>query len=117
MYARGLKQFYIDEISKLFDGRLVMPRTWIKRNGELHADCDLISTSAVSIIINSPHVLKFGSLILIQPNAWKIESSAPRVSIAARLFYLTYQEVLLSCGGLIPWASKYSQGTALILDC
>lgn len=47
MYARGMQQFYIDEVSKLSDGRYVLPHTWIIRDGQLCADCHLISPSEV----------------------------------------------------------------------
>ncbi len=40
MYSRGLRQFYIDELAQLKDGSYVVPRNWIVRNGELHADCN-----------------------------------------------------------------------------
>jgi hypothetical protein len=44
MYACGLRHFYIDEVCRLSDGQLVMPLAWIKRDGELCADCLLITT-------------------------------------------------------------------------
>ncbi|KAK0243536.1 hypothetical protein EDD85DRAFT_919320 [Armillaria nabsnona] len=40
MYSQGLCQFYIDELAQLKDGSYVVPRNWIIRNGELHADCN-----------------------------------------------------------------------------
>jgi hypothetical protein len=39
MFARGLRQFYIDEVAKLDSGKKVIPLAWIKRGGELCADC------------------------------------------------------------------------------
>ena len=50
MYARGLKHFYIDEVCRLSDGQLVISLTWIKRNGQLFADCIFI-TSEMEVII------------------------------------------------------------------
>ncbi|KIK02140.1 hypothetical protein K443DRAFT_122032 [Laccaria amethystina LaAM-08-1] len=45
MFSRGLWQFFIDEVSELDDGRLAIPRNWIMRNGELHADSnDVVMT-------------------------------------------------------------------------
>lgn len=39
MYARGLRQFYIEEVAELESGKKVIPLTWIKRGGVLCADC------------------------------------------------------------------------------
>jgi len=50
MYACGLKHFYIDEVCRLSDGQLVIPLTWIKRKGQLHADC-LFITSEMEVSI------------------------------------------------------------------
>ena len=45
MYACGFKHFYIDEVCRLNDGQLVIPVDWIKRNGELYADCLLVDSA------------------------------------------------------------------------
>ncbi|KAH6905394.1 hypothetical protein BKA70DRAFT_1387014 [Coprinopsis sp. MPI-PUGE-AT-0042] len=42
MYSNGRCQFYIDELAGLADGRLVIPKNWIVRRGELTADCDVV---------------------------------------------------------------------------
>jgi len=56
MYASGLKHFYIEEVSRLDNGQLVMPVAWIRRNGELCADCCLISVEEVIFnYIAQPH--------------------------------------------------------------
>jgi len=47
MYARGMKHFYINEISSLDDGQLVIPVAWIIRGGELCADCHLVIAEPV----------------------------------------------------------------------
>ncbi|KAJ7266016.1 hypothetical protein C8J57DRAFT_1436108 [Mycena rebaudengoi] len=39
MFARGLRQFYIDEVAELDSGKKVIPLAWIKRGGELCTDC------------------------------------------------------------------------------
>ncbi|KAJ7888627.1 hypothetical protein B0H14DRAFT_3081939 [Mycena olivaceomarginata] len=38
MYSRGQKRFWIEEVAQLVNGRFVIPRTWIIRNGELTTD-------------------------------------------------------------------------------
>jgi hypothetical protein len=48
MYAHGWQQFYIDEVAELYDGQIVLPITWIKRDGQLCADSYLITVTAVS---------------------------------------------------------------------
>ncbi|KAJ6623011.1 hypothetical protein B0H10DRAFT_1637815, partial [Mycena sp. CBHHK59/15] len=47
MYARGLRQFYIDEVATLESGALVIPVAWIKLEGVLCANCVDITTSPV----------------------------------------------------------------------
>ncbi|THU86067.1 hypothetical protein K435DRAFT_684434 [Dendrothele bispora CBS 962.96] len=42
MYSSNGKQFYVDEVAMLDDGRVAIPRIWIKRQGTLHADCNLV---------------------------------------------------------------------------
>jgi hypothetical protein len=49
MFARGLQHFYIDEVCQLGNGLFVMPLTWIKRGGEICADCRVISCTEVII--------------------------------------------------------------------
>jgi hypothetical protein len=52
MYARGLRQFYIDEVAELEDGSYVIPLAWIKRDGVLCADClDVLPATVCEIII------------------------------------------------------------------
>lgn len=36
--------YYVNELSRLHDGRLVIPRCWITRNGTLTADCWLVTS-------------------------------------------------------------------------
>ncbi|KAJ7192259.1 hypothetical protein GGX14DRAFT_537765 [Mycena pura] len=43
MHSRGNKRFWIEEIAQLFDGRFVIPHTWIVRNGELTADVSFVA--------------------------------------------------------------------------
>ena len=40
--ASGSKQFYVNELNELQDGRLVIPIIWMRRHGELHADCHFV---------------------------------------------------------------------------
>lgn len=49
MYARGMQQFYVNEVSQLSDGRYVLANAWIIRGGELCADCRLISVSDLEV--------------------------------------------------------------------
>jgi hypothetical protein len=53
MYASGLRHFYINEVCKLSDGCMVMPLAWIRRNGELCADCHAIIVREVRIIFDN----------------------------------------------------------------
>ncbi|KAJ7221325.1 hypothetical protein GGX14DRAFT_353565 [Mycena pura] len=46
MFARGLRQFYIDEVAELDTGEKVLTVAWIKRNGVLCADCVEVFPSA-----------------------------------------------------------------------
>ena len=55
MYAYGLRNFYIEEVCRLADGQLMMPLGWIKCDGELCADCLLITLALeVSAIESEP---------------------------------------------------------------
>jgi hypothetical protein len=47
MYAQGLRHFYINEVSRLNDGQLVVPLAWIKRGEQLCADSLLVTISEV----------------------------------------------------------------------
>jgi hypothetical protein len=49
MFTRGLQHFYIDEVCQLGNGSFVMPLTWVKRGGEICADCHMISHTEVII--------------------------------------------------------------------
>ncbi|KAG8785327.1 hypothetical protein FRC12_017721 [Ceratobasidium sp. 428] len=46
MYAANGKHFYVNELSRLHDGSLVIPRRWIKRDGGLTADCQRVVQAA-----------------------------------------------------------------------
>jgi hypothetical protein len=48
MYVQGLRHFYIDEVSRLDNGQLVIPLAWIKRGGQICADSLLVTSSHVS---------------------------------------------------------------------
>jgi hypothetical protein len=43
MYSRGQKQFWIEEVAQLVDGRYVIPHTWIVRNGKLTSDVSFVT--------------------------------------------------------------------------
>ena len=47
MYVRGLRQFYINEVSALDDGQLVVPLAWIKQGGILCANGCLVTITEV----------------------------------------------------------------------
>jgi hypothetical protein len=51
MYVQGLRHFYIDEVSRLNDGQLVIPLTWIKRGGQLCADSLLVTITEVCFLL------------------------------------------------------------------
>ncbi|KAF9065870.1 hypothetical protein BDP27DRAFT_1384442 [Rhodocollybia butyracea] len=82
MYSRGLKQFWIDEVSQLKDGSYVLPRNWIMRDKELHSDC---------------------SDVHVTPTGWEIDTDTR--SIAATQFAFTYDDVTSVIGGDIIWRS------------
>ncbi|KAJ7866241.1 hypothetical protein B0H14DRAFT_2573515 [Mycena olivaceomarginata] len=46
MYSRGQKRFWIEEVAQLVNGRFVIPRTWIIRNGELTTDVSFVTRAA-----------------------------------------------------------------------
>lgn len=47
MYSRGLRQFYIEEVAELENGKTVIPLAWIKRGGVICADCLEVRTAPV----------------------------------------------------------------------
>lgn len=47
MYSTGMRQFFIDEVSRLRDDRLVIARDWIIRKGQLTACCSVVSLTSV----------------------------------------------------------------------
>ncbi|KAJ7694479.1 hypothetical protein B0H14DRAFT_3100616 [Mycena olivaceomarginata] len=46
MYSRGLRQFYINEVAQLHNGKKVIPLTWIRRMGTLCTDCLEVTPAA-----------------------------------------------------------------------
>ncbi|CAK5262380.1 unnamed protein product [Mycena citricolor] len=42
MYSRGHKRWWIEELSRLYDGTFVIPHTWIVRQGVLTADASVV---------------------------------------------------------------------------
>ncbi|KAJ6600335.1 hypothetical protein DFH09DRAFT_1497797 [Mycena vulgaris] len=81
MFARGLRQFYIDEVSELDTGEKVMACAWIKRNGVLCADCVEIVPSTTG---------------------WKIGTETR--SVPASSFAYNYQDIIERVGDKIIWA-------------
>jgi hypothetical protein len=63
MYGYGLRHFYIEEVCRLTDGQLVMPLAWIKRDGELCADCLLITSAFEVSAIDSESIIVSNSRI------------------------------------------------------
>jgi hypothetical protein len=53
MYARGLRQFYIDELCELQDGRYMIPRDWVIRKKKLTARCSCVTVSVVGQLFKS----------------------------------------------------------------
>ncbi|KAK0473795.1 hypothetical protein IW261DRAFT_1342278, partial [Armillaria novae-zelandiae] len=47
MFSHGHRQFYINEVTQLHDGRMVLPRNLIKYKNELCSDCSVVSISPV----------------------------------------------------------------------
>ncbi|KAJ6629389.1 hypothetical protein B0H10DRAFT_2160501 [Mycena sp. CBHHK59/15] len=83
MYARGLRQFYIDEVAALESGALVIPVAWIKLEGVLCANCVDITTS---------------------PTGWTI--GVDLRSIPASEFRYNYYDVIERIGDKITWADN-----------
>ncbi|THU93261.1 hypothetical protein K435DRAFT_861654 [Dendrothele bispora CBS 962.96] len=46
MYSNNGKQFYVNEVAMLHDNRLVIPLLWLKRDGILHADCNVVEVTS-----------------------------------------------------------------------
>ncbi|KAJ7847525.1 hypothetical protein B0H13DRAFT_2255356 [Mycena leptocephala] len=81
MYARGLRQFYIEEVAELESGKKVIPLTWIKRGGVLCADClDVIPAIT----------------------GWQIGQDV--YSIVATEFKFNYHDITERVGAEIKWA-------------
>ncbi|KAJ7176872.1 hypothetical protein C8R46DRAFT_989066 [Mycena filopes] len=81
MYSRGLRQFFIDEVATLNDGKFVLPVAWIVRDGVLCADYFEVT----------PHV-----------TGWTIAED--RQSVAATRFSFNYHDVIERIGAEINWA-------------
>ncbi|KAJ6608000.1 hypothetical protein B0H10DRAFT_1816685 [Mycena sp. CBHHK59/15] len=98
MYARGLRQFYIDEVAALESGALVIPVAWIKLEGVLCANCVDITTSTVRIPI---HRYNFAE---ISQTGWTI--GVDLRSIPASEFRYNYHDVIERIGDKITWADN-----------
>ncbi|KAJ7792018.1 hypothetical protein B0H14DRAFT_2624372, partial [Mycena olivaceomarginata] len=85
MYARGLRQFYIEEVAQLADISYVIPVAWIKREGVLCADCLDVTPAETG---------------------WKI--GLDMRSVPAVQFTHTYHDVLQHKGDQIKWADGVS---------
>ncbi|KAJ7266270.1 hypothetical protein C8J57DRAFT_1069087 [Mycena rebaudengoi] len=101
MYARGLRQFYIDELAELESGDIVMPLAWIKRGGVLCADCVDIIPSPVSFFPN----LYFPRLYQSQAG-WNMSTNIR--SISASDFQYNYDDIIQRVGDTIIWAGWHS---------
>ncbi|KAJ7752333.1 hypothetical protein B0H16DRAFT_1723687 [Mycena metata] len=75
MYARGLRQFYIEEVAELDNGKMVIPLAWVKGGGILCADCYEIKTTVTG---------------------WE--------SVLATEFRFNYHDILERVGDKIKWA-------------
>ncbi|KAJ6608328.1 hypothetical protein B0H10DRAFT_2303295 [Mycena sp. CBHHK59/15] len=80
MYSRGLRQFYIEEVAELDNGKCVIPLAWIKRGGVLCADClDVIPATT----------------------GWQIGQDVR--SVTATEFQFNYHDVVERIGDQITW--------------
>ncbi|KAJ3796555.1 hypothetical protein GGU11DRAFT_746008 [Lentinula aff. detonsa] len=89
MFARGLKQFWIEEVAQLDDGSFVIPHNWINvttaGKKELSSDC---------------------SDVCITPGGWIIMVSDH--TIPASRFVYNYDDIISHIGNVIPWAEGSS---------
>ncbi|KAJ6570349.1 hypothetical protein B0H10DRAFT_2168799 [Mycena sp. CBHHK59/15] len=81
MYARGLRQFYIEEVAELDNGKMVIPLAWIKRGGVICADC----VDAIPSMMG-----------------WKIGLESR--SVPASSFQHNYHDIIERIGDKILWA-------------
>ncbi|KAJ7333486.1 hypothetical protein DFH08DRAFT_925944 [Mycena albidolilacea] len=73
MYSRGQKQFWIEEVAQLADGRYVIPHTWIVRNSELTTDVSFETFKAVELELDFNDIrAEFGEKL-----AWVDETGVP----------------------------------------
>ena len=56
MFSRGLRQFFIEEVTQLKDGSYVLPKNLIIRNKKLTSDCNLVVVTPVSKFHKTPEV-------------------------------------------------------------
>jgi len=85
MFSVGGKQFYINEAAMLEDSRIVIPLTWIKRNGIICADTHLITTNEAGEWVQNPQL----------------------ISIPSNIFCTNYLDLMASRDGVrIPWHGK-----------
>ncbi|CAD6565495.1 MAG: hypothetical protein TREMPRED_001404 [Tremellales sp. Tagirdzhanova-0007] len=52
----GIKHYYVDEIAKLIDGRLVMPLKWVTMKGKVHAECLAITRLPSGLYLKSANI-------------------------------------------------------------
>ncbi|KAK0463305.1 hypothetical protein IW261DRAFT_1554190 [Armillaria novae-zelandiae] len=81
MFSRGHHQFYINEVTQLHDGRMVLPWNLIKYKNELCSDCSVVS---------------------ISPNGWSI-LSGPLERITTSSFQYNYEDIVARVGNDISW--------------
>ena len=56
MFSRGLRQFFIEEVTQLKDSSYVLPKNLIIRNKKLTSDCNLVVVTPVSNLHKIPEV-------------------------------------------------------------
>ncbi|THU97830.1 hypothetical protein K435DRAFT_721412, partial [Dendrothele bispora CBS 962.96] len=76
MFSTGGKQFYIEEVAKLRDNRLVIPISWMKRGDEICADANLVSIDKDGLWFRENGVIIVPSS-LFERNCKEIISSLP----------------------------------------
>ncbi|KAJ3781108.1 hypothetical protein GGU10DRAFT_278178 [Lentinula aff. detonsa] len=50
-FRKGDRQFYVDELAMLFNGRLVIPLIWVNVKGEVHAYCRTVTLESAGLVV------------------------------------------------------------------
>ncbi|KAJ3992048.1 hypothetical protein F5050DRAFT_1801905 [Lentinula boryana] len=52
-FRKGDRQFYVDELAMLFNGRLVIPLIWVNVKGEVHAYCRTVTLESAGLVVGA----------------------------------------------------------------